>query len=34
MEIFGGAYMFLGDSGDFGQYDANDGLYAGAKFSF
>jgi len=34
LEIFAGAYLFLGDSGDFGQYDANDGVYAGAKLSF
>jgi len=34
LEIFAGAYIFLGDSGDFGQYDANDGVYAGAKLSF
>jgi len=34
LEIFAGAYIFLGDSGDFGQYDANDGVYVGAKLSF
>ncbi len=34
LEFFTGAYIFLGDSGDFGQYDANDGVYAGAKLSF
>lgn len=34
LEVFAGAYIFLGDSGDFGQYDANDGIYAGAKLSF
>ncbi|MCX7023799.1 MAG: hypothetical protein NT080_04175 [Spirochaetes bacterium] len=34
LEIFAGAYIFLGDSGDFGQYDGNDGGYIGAKMSF
>lgn len=34
LEFFAGAYIFLGDSGDFGQYDANDGAYVGAKLSF
>jgi len=34
LEVFAGAYVFLGDSGDFGQYDANDGVYAGARLSF
>jgi len=34
LEVFAGAYIFLGDSGDFGQYDENDGVYAGAKLSF
>jgi len=34
LELFAGAYVFLGTSGDFGQYDDNDGVYAGAKMSF
>jgi hypothetical protein len=34
LEFFAGAYLFLGDEGDFGQYDDNDGVYAGAKLSF
>jgi hypothetical protein len=34
LEIFAGAYIFLGEEGDFGQYDRKDGLYAGAKLSF
>lgn len=34
LELFAGAYVFLGASGDFGQYDDNDGVYAGAKMSF
>lgn len=34
LELFTGAYIFLGDSGDFGQYHDNNGLYVGAKLSF
>jgi hypothetical protein len=34
LELFAGAYIFLGDEGDFGQYDARDGAYVGAKLSF
>jgi len=34
LELFAGAYLFLGDEGDFGQYDDNDGVYVGAKLSF
>lgn len=34
LEFFLGAYLFLGDEGDFGRYDSNDGVYLGAKFSF
>ena len=34
LELFAGAYLFLGDEGDFGQYDDKDGVYAGAKLSF
>jgi len=34
LELFTGAYFFIGDSGDFGQYHDNNGLYVGAKLSF
>ncbi len=34
LELFAGAYLFIGDEGDFGQYNDNDGAYLGAKFSF
>lgn len=34
VEIFAGAYIFLGDEGDFGQYGDNDGAYVGVKMSF
>ncbi len=34
LELFAGAYLFLGDEGDFGQYDDKDGVYVGAKLSF
>ncbi len=34
LELFAGAYVFLGDEGDFGQYGDNDGVYLGAKLSF
>lgn len=34
LELFTGAYIFLGDSGDFGQYHDNNGLYIGVKLSF
>jgi hypothetical protein len=34
LEIFAGAYIFLGKEGSFGQYDALDGVYVGAKLSF
>lgn len=33
-ELFTGAFLFLGDSGDFGQYHDNNGVYVGAKLSF
>jgi len=34
LELFGGAYLFFGDEGDYGQYDQRDGAYVGAKLSF
>ncbi len=34
LELFAGAFVFLGDEGDFGQYHHNNGIYAGAKLSF
>ena len=34
MELSGGAWLFFGDSGQFGQYDGNDSVFAGAKISF
>lgn len=34
MELSGGAWLFFGDSGPFGQYDGNDSAFAGAKISF
>lgn len=34
LEIFFGAYLFLGGEGNFGQYGGNDGIYLGAKLSF
>jgi len=34
LEIFAGAYLFLGGEGNFGQYGGNDGIYLGAKLSF
>jgi len=34
MELSGGTWLFFGDSGQFGQYDGNDSVFAGAKISF
>ncbi|OHD21533.1 MAG: hypothetical protein A2Y38_18005 [Spirochaetes bacterium GWB1_59_5] len=34
MELSGGTWLFFGDSGQFGQYDDNDSVFAGAKISF
>ena len=33
-ELSGGAWLFFGDAGQFGQYNANDSVFAGAKVSF
>ena len=33
-ELSGGAWLFFGDAGQFGQYDGNDSVFAGAKVSF
>ena len=34
LELSGGSWLFFGDAGQFGQYDGNDSLFAGAKVSF
>jgi hypothetical protein len=34
LELILGADIFLGDSGDFGQYDDNDLVYTKLKYSF
>ena len=34
LELSGGAWLFFGDAGQFGQYDGNDSVFAGAKVSF
>ncbi len=34
LELAGGAWLFLGDEGQFGQYDGNDSVFISAKLSF
>lgn len=34
LELSAGAWLFFGDAGQFGQYDGNDSVFAGAKVSF
>jgi len=34
MELSGGTWLFFGESGQFGQYDGNDSVFAGARISF
>ncbi len=34
LELAGGAWLFFGDGGPFGQYDGNDSVFVSAKVSF